>query len=174
GRLPQGLFLGQEGACPGSSGFCGQPIGLAAPAIITAQQAYQAAVLAAGPSSNGTYIGNILAAGIDTTGTQLFAPNYKTARSVQMNIGVQREIRRGMVLTVDYLRNIATHNLLSVDTNHLGAASFRGTPLMNLAAAQNAISATNNQFGCGTGFDQASTQCAITAGATIVSYAGNG
>ncbi len=48
-----------------------------------------------------------------------------------MNIGIQREIRRGMVLTVDYLRNVSTHNLLSIDTNHVGdsaVALMRGQP----------------------------------------------
>ena len=27
---------------------------------------------------------------------------------------------RGMVFTADYLRNVSTHNLLSIDTNHIG------------------------------------------------------
>jgi hypothetical protein len=173
GRLPTGLFLGFQGACPGSA-FCNEPIGVAAPAIIAAQQAYQAATLAAGPASNGSFIGNVLADGADITSTQLFAPNYQPSRSVQMNIGMQREIHHGTVATVDYLRNISTHNLLSVDTNHVGAVSYRGTSLLNVAAAQAAISATNSQFGCGLGFDQASSQCAINHGATIASYAGNG
>lgn len=177
GRLAQGLFLGLQPACNAGSGsysFCGQPVGTVASQIVAAEQAYQAATVAAGPAVNGTYVGNILADGIDITSTNLFAPDYITPRSVQMNIGVQHEIRRGMVLTVDYLRNVATHNLLTVDTNHIGAASFRGTSLLNVAAAQNAISATNAQFGCGNGFDQASTQCAIGAGANIAAYAGNG
>jgi hypothetical protein len=43
-----------------------------------------------------------------------------------------------------------------------------------VAGAQNAISATNAQFGCGTGFGAASIDCSISKGATIVSYASNG
>ena len=35
----------------------------------------------------------------------MFAPNYQTPRSVQMNLGIQKEIRHGMVASVDYLRN---------------------------------------------------------------------
>jgi hypothetical protein len=60
-----------------------------------------------------------------------------------MNIGIQKQIRRGSVLTIDYLRNVGTHNLLSIDTNHVGDARY---PEKNssgqLAAAQNAINTT--------------------------------
>ena len=58
-----------------------------------------------------------------------------------------------MVLTVDYLRNIETHTLLAIDTNHVGDARF-----FNLANAMAAISATNASLGCpgglGSGLDQ--------------------
>jgi len=163
-RLQQGLFLGFQP----NNDFDGQTIGQAAPGIIAAQQAYQAATLAAGPQANGTYIGTLLADNFATS-TTLLAPDYVTPRSVQMNIGFQREIRRGSVLTVDYLRNVSTHNYLLVDTNQVGAASHFDAP-----AAQAAISATNNAFGCGTGFDQGSINCAITAGAHIADFAANG
>jgi len=74
-----------------------------------------------------------------------------------------------MVISADYLRNVETHTLLAIDTNHVGDSRF-----FSLAAAQAAISATNSQFGCGTGYDQASSQCAINAGANISAYASNG
>ena len=124
-RLKQGLFLGFAGACSNGQAtavtfpdgtsvtptFCGEAIGTAAPEIVALQQQYQAAVAAAGPASNRTYIGNILADNFATS-TTLLAPNYVSPRSVQMNLGFQREIRRGTVLTVDYLRNVSTHNFL--------------------------------------------------------------
>jgi hypothetical protein len=150
-RLQQGLFLGFAGTCSGGSGapfsvpvnYCGQLIGLAAPGIIADQQAYQAATLAAGPASNSGYIGTALSDSNGGTGTQLLAPDYRTPRSVQMNLGIQHQIRKGTVLTVDFLRNISTHNLLAIDTNHVGDARF---PEKNsngqLAAAQNAIATT--------------------------------
>ncbi len=181
-RLQQGLFLGSTPVCssgaaqtlpfsttidPGA--ICGAPIGSVASQIVTLQQQYQAAVQAAGPSQNGAYIGNTLADGIDVTGTNLFAPGYITPRSVQMNIGVQKQIYRGTVLTVDVLRNVSTHNLLSIDTNHVG--DFR---TLNIQNAQAAISATNAAFGCGSRFDEGAIGCAITAGATISNYAANG
>ena len=176
GRLQKGLFLGFAGAC--SSGgatpvtfpdgsvhtptFCGQPIGSVATQISQFQQQYQAAVVSAGPATNGTYIGNTLSENFNTS-TALLAPNYVSPRSVQMNIGIQREIRRGMVASVDFLRNVSTHNFLILDTNHVGDARF-----FNKAAAQAAIAATNAKFGC------ANITCDIAAGASITDFAGKG
>lgn len=159
-RLQKGLFLGMQPAChngvaqtytlPGTTtvvdptGICGKAIGTEAPAIIALQQQYQAATLAAGAATNGSYIGNAGADGIDVTGTNLFAPDYRTPRSVQMNIGIQQEIRPGTVLTVDYLRNISTHTLLTIDTNHIGDARF-----FSSGAAAAAISAVEANCGLG-------------------------
>jgi hypothetical protein len=164
GRLQKGLFLGFQDA---TSTFAGQAIGTAAPAIIAAQQAYQAQTLAAGPAQNGVFIGNTLTDTEFGTGTNLLAPNYVTPRSVQMNFGIQHEIRQGMVFTADYLRNVSTHNLLIVDTNHVGDASH-----FDPTAALAAITATNTSLGCPAG--PAGVDCAIGAGATIADYAGNG
>jgi hypothetical protein len=111
---------------------------------------------------NPNYIGNFLAAGL---GVPLgpFAPNYKTPRSVQMNFGVQREIRHGMIFSADFVRNVETHTLLGVDVNHVGDVKN-----FNLTAAQNAITATENSFGC------ADVDCVITAGGSMVDFANNG
>lgn len=94
-RLPQGLFLGSQGVCSNGApqtlpfttsidpvSLCGQPIGSVASQIVQLQQQYQAFILAQGPSTNGVYIGNALADGIDITGTTLFAPQYVSPRSV--------------------------------------------------------------------------------------------
>jgi hypothetical protein len=162
-RLQQGLFLGLAPLCSSGSpqalpftpsidpaAICGQPVGSVASDIVTLQQEYQAATLAAGPAQNGAYIGNTLADGIDVTGTNLFAPAYVTPRSVQMNIGVQKQIRRGTVLTVDFLRNVSTHNLLSIDTNHVGDARY-----LDSTNAETAINAAVSN--CGLGATVAST-----------------
>ncbi len=61
-----------------------------------------------------------------------------------MNIGVQHEIRKGTVLIVDYLRNVATHTLLGLDANHVGDSRY-----FNKRAAQQAIAATLAQCGAG-------------------------
>lgn len=162
-RLQQGLFLGLAPVCSNGvaqplpftpsvnpSSICQAPIGNVASEIVTLQQEYQAATLAAGPQSNGAYIGNVLADGIDITSTNLFAPNYITPRSVQMNIGIQQEIRRGMVLTMDLIRNVSTHNLLSIDTNHVGDYRTLNAPGTNgIANAQAAIAAVEANCGLG-------------------------
>jgi hypothetical protein len=127
------------------------------------QAAYQAATLAAGPASNSAFIGNSLAASGSINGINLFAPNYQTPRSVQMNIGFEHQLGKGIVWNADYVRNVATHSLLAIDVNHVGAARF-----FNKQAAINAINTTNAAFGCAT------VDCAIAAGATIADYAGNG
>jgi hypothetical protein len=179
-RLPSGLFLADTTVCSGgnpvalsmpaggtvSPSFCGQPIGQAAPAIAALQAQYQASTVAAGPASNPSFIGNALTAGLDSTGTDLLAPNYISPRSVQINVGVQHEIRPGMVFTADYLRNIETRTLIAIDTNHVGDARF-----LNLAAARNAIAVTTASFGCAGGYSPAAINCAIANGATMPSFA---
>ena len=64
-------------------------------------------------------------------GHSMFNPDYKSPRSVQMNIGIQRELHRGMVLSVDFARNVQTHYLLGVDQNDAGDINY-----FNLAGAQ--------------------------------------
>src|ERR1700738_6710 len=93
----------------------------------------------------------------------------------QPSVGVQREIRRGTVLAVDFLRNVSTHNFLIVDTNHVGDARF-----FNQAAALAAINATVGSV-CGGGTVTAATsisavQCFIAANPTagISAFARNG
>ena len=151
--MPQGLFLGFQTACengspvsfslPGQSDtitptFCNQRIGDVANDIAALQAEYQAATLTAGPAVNGVFIGNILSASNSGTGTNMFAPDYKTARSVQMNLGFQHEFGKGIVWSADFVRNIGTRNLLAVDVNHVGDASHLDTPAA-LAAINSTI-----------------------------------
>jgi hypothetical protein len=87
-----------------------------------------------------------------------------------MNLGIQREIRRGVVFTADYLRNVSTHTLLAVDTNHVGDARF-----LNVANAQVAIASTLTACGVGS-IDTAIASCpGLHPGrATISDFAANG
>jgi Carboxypeptidase regulatory-like domain len=162
--------VGVTGGFITPSGICGKNvhIGDVVPNILS----FWNQVLAGNPFSlsnpNPNYIGGFLDAGLGTNGAiGMFDPNYKTPVSIQMNIGLQREIRHGMVFTADYLRNVETRTLLSIDKNRVGAVSS-----FNSGAASAAIDATNASFGCGTG--TAGVDCAILAGATIGDYAGNG
>src|SRR5262249_23651782 len=82
------------------------------------QQSY-----AVGNLPNPNYINNSIANNaLNTTG--LLDPNYKSPRSVQINVGVQRQLRQGMVLSVDYLRNVGLHYLIGTDINHTGDVAF--------------------------------------------------
>ncbi len=83
----------------------------------------------------------------------MFNPNYKSPRSIQMNIGIQHELRPGMILSVDYVRNVQTHFLLGVDQNHAGdiryfragaAKAAIATTLANCGAATVAASYSGN------------------------------
>jgi len=157
-RLAQGLFLGQESLCTNGTGdptICNQPIGSVASLIAAAQQQYQASTAATGASANPGFIGNTLSS-VYANGTAMFAPNYISPRSVQFNVGIQQEIRPGMVFTLDYLRNIETHTLLLVDVNHVGdAGSF------DKVAAEAAIQQTLKDCGNAPDVDTliASGQC---------------
>jgi hypothetical protein len=141
-------------------------VGNALPAIAALSQQYVAGnplnLQAPNPAFVGTGLPNFF-----PPGNSMFNPNYKSPRSVQMNIGIQRELHRGMVLSVDYARNVQTHYLLGVDQNHTGDISY-----FNLTGANDAINATNNSFGCPLG--PAGVGCAIGKGATMGNYAGNG
>jgi hypothetical protein len=156
---------------PGASGF--PLIGNALPAIIALQQAYVAGSPLNLTASNPAYAGQYLtdcAGGTNcffAPGFSMYNPNYQSPRSVQMNIGIQREIRPGTVLSVDFIRNVQTHYLLGVDQNHAGDVRY-----FNLAGANAAINTTNTSFGCPVG--PAGIDCAIAAGATMSNYAGNG
>jgi hypothetical protein len=146
--------------------ICGDSIGQGAADLAAFQKAYQASVNA--PGANPSYIPNLISSG-STVPTGFIQPAYKTPRSYQMNVGMQRQLRPGTVLSVDYVRNVATHYLLSTDVNHAGDVRF-----FNKTAALAAISTTNSSMGCGGGTDSASIACAIAAGATMASYASNG
>ncbi len=140
GRLPTGLFWNYEGDC-GTPNFCGEAIGSVYPQIVAAQQAFQAQTLAAGPSANPVFVGSTFSAG-QGNGLDLFAPNFRTPYSIQMNGGFQHEFRPGTVLSVDYLRNRGLHYLVYYDTNHQGAARY-----LDKNAASAAINTTLGNCG---------------------------
>jgi hypothetical protein len=158
-RLQNGAFLATPLACLNGSaqpvaGFmtvdqfehntgpsiCSQTIGQAAPALGAFETAYQAANPFNLTAPNPNYIGNLLAAGANINspnGQGLFSPNYVTPRSVQINVGIQHQLRPGMIFSADYLRNVETRALLNIDVNQVGAARH-----FNLTSAQTAIANT--------------------------------
>jgi hypothetical protein len=174
-RLANGLFWNYVEPCPSgsllmpgngqvvdTSALCNMRIGQAAPLALPLYTAYQASTKAAGASANPSYVGTTL-----QNLRNMFGPDYRTPRSYQFNLGAQRQIKGGTVLSVDYIRNVGVHYLLSYDTNHVGDARY-----LNPSAAKGAINTTNGTYGCGSGL--AGIDCAIAAGASIFDYAGNG
>jgi hypothetical protein len=85
---------------------------------------------------------------------------------------VQRELRPGIVLTTDYVRNVGIHALSGIDVNHLGDAQYLNTP-----GAQAAITATLAACGA-TSIDAAIQSCpgsmSGTGKASILDFAANG
>ncbi len=189
-RLPTGAFLQTAVPCdfgPIANAFGGLPqlqssaaecgtnnspirIGNAGSAIATLQQQYQSLSPFNLNSPNPGYLLNFM--GSTNFPSGLFAPDYKTPRSTQINVGIQRELSPGVVLTVDYVRNVTTGLPLDVDLNHTGDVKY-----FNKA---NAITAINNTLAaCGaTTINQAIASCAGLhpggGGATIADFASFG
>ena len=139
-------FIG--GASGAGAAICGTPIGATigagggnctgevfATCLANFQKADQASWAANPSGPNGAFAPAVLAAqGAVETG--LLDPNYKSPRSIQMNIGAQRELRPGMVLSADYVRNVGLHYLLGTDINHSGDASLFNSANATAAVAQ--------------------------------------
>jgi hypothetical protein len=139
---------------------CGEPISVSGPLFAALQQQYQQAVAAAGASGNPNpaFVGETL-----SIPSSFYAPNYVSPYSMQFNIGVQRELMPGTVLSVDFIHSVTLKIQQFVDVNHVGAARF-----FNATAAQNAVNATLASLGA------TSVDGAIAAGATIDDFRNNG
>ena len=136
--------------------FCGGVISAVAPQILALSSAYQAATATVtGLQPNSAFIGSALSA-LNNSSYDLFFPGYRTPRSWQMNLGIQKEIRPGTVLSIDYIRNIGEHYLIAQDINHSGAA--RSFNQANAVAARDSAQLAN---GCPTGSGQVT--CMIAA-----------
>ena len=145
--------------------WVGKPLG--APglmdALLAAQQAFQAAYQVA----YANFPSGPTRCEVRRGGCNTFGPNYATPYSFQFHAGVQRELRPGLVLSVDYVRNRGLHLLNRLDQNRLGAADTLSSA--NALAAMNAVQAKSM---CPLG--PAGVDCAIAAGATIATYAAQG
>jgi hypothetical protein len=165
-RLQNGAFNAVSNACLGgnpqpvpvssgaispAAGICGTNvyIGNVIPQIMSFWQQVLAGNTFDPHTPNPNYAGTLLGLGLGQPAF-LFAPDYKSPVSVQMNLGIQREIRHGMVFSADYLRNVETRTLLAIDVNKVGDIST-----FSKAGAQAAIAAV--VANCGLGSSVAST-----------------
>ena len=131
--LPNGTVINNVGGVPLST-ICGESIAQAAPQIAALKAQYQAASQTGGPNPSYVGTGGLLTL---TTGGAVYGGPYKTPYSIQINGGIQREIRRGTILSVDYVHNATLKIPLIIDVNHVGAARY-----LNTTAAQAAIAST--------------------------------
>ena len=140
--------------CSAAAGTVNDPvaIGTVANQIAAFQKLYQADSPFNLNAPNPNYIGSLLSLGLGF-GCCVYDPNFRTPRSVQINIGVEREIRPGMVFSADFLRNVQTHYFLGIDENHAGDVRY-----FDKSAAQQAIAATLSLCGVSS-IDQAIALC---------------
>jgi hypothetical protein len=128
--------------------FCGETISTVAPEILALSSAFQAATASlSGLQPNSNFVGTTLTA--LNSSYVLFYPGYRSPRSWQANLGIEKEIRPGTVLSIDYIRNIGEHYLIAQDINHSGAA--RSFNQANAVAARDLAQTSN---GCPAGLNQ--------------------
>ncbi len=171
-----GVVIFPGNVAQSAAGLCGQPIGNVATQIADLQTAFQAAnaALTSG-SPNPSYLGQSL-----NSQQGLLAPGYQTPRSLQMNIGLQKQLWQGTLFSVDYVRNVGTHYLIGYDTNHVGDASHLNTNAalnaINNTLASNALSAGCAPAASAGGSSQTAVNCylATVPGATIADFASHG
>jgi hypothetical protein len=125
-----------------ASQICGQPINTVTGAITALQNEYQQAIAALN-GANPYFVGRTLAISNAANGLAAFESNYRSPRTYQMNVGIQREGWRGGVVTADYVRNVSQRFLMIQDNNHVGdkndlQESGSGVPNAALNAITNA------------------------------------
>lgn len=123
--------------CPAAGAAC-TALGLPAfQGLADFQTQFQQVATAVGANAtNANFLPNLINNGLPIP-LGAFAPGYKSPRSIQMNVGIEREIRPGMVVDAQYVRNVGLHYLLGVDVNHTGDTAF-----FNKTAAVAAIART--------------------------------
>ncbi|HET8966421.1 MAG TPA: TonB-dependent receptor [Candidatus Acidoferrum sp.] len=134
--------IGAQPGTPSPNSCLGAALGIAIPFVVAAENTYiaQSAQLAANWPVPGTPPQFNLDKGV--VSGSILDPNYKSPYGAQINIGVQRQIKPGLVLSVDYLMNRGVHFNMVVDRNRIGAANT-----LNVGLANSAIAATLSQCG---------------------------
>jgi hypothetical protein len=140
------------------STLCNESLAAGAPGWFQLQSDYRA-LNSAGALNAGSAAYNLAI----QNGVIAFAPKYKSPYSINFNFGIQQQLTRGMVLSVDYVHFSTMRLGQTIDANHDGDSRY-----FDPAAAQAAIAATLSSNGW-TSIDDA-----ISHGATIDDFAGNG
>jgi carboxypeptidase family protein len=133
-------FNTTPGQCSGGVNLLAQPLKNVIAATALMQRTLQQ--VTAGLASNFQPTGDpFFNSTLDALGSIIFN-KYKRPYSVMVNAGIQYELRPGLVLSMDYLRNRGVHFNQVTDLNRLGAANT-----LNVPGARAAINATANSFG---------------------------
>ena len=177
--LKKGAFFDYKGFCAGGGAYtvnfpdgtvvdsvngvkikqlCGSSMALAAPAFIQLQQAYQTNTKSHALLANGGFVGQNL------TVNGVYGAPYRTPYSEQWNGGIQHQLFKGAIVSVDYIHNSTLKIGQQVDQNHIGAARF-----LNIANAKASIAAATASAGCTGGSSAAAINCAITTGGLSIS-----
>jgi hypothetical protein len=161
--LPDGTVVTSDGGVSIAT-ICSEPLSQAAPHFISLQNTYQTATATVGPASNGSYVGNNL------TIFGAYGAPYRTPYSEQWNGGIQRELFKGSIISIDYVHNSTLKIAQQVDVNHDGAART-----LNTTAANHAITTTADSFpACAGMTGSVAINCVIDNQGTIADFAGNG
>jgi hypothetical protein len=131
----------------------GASIGSIAGNLNTIRTAYQG-ITKGVASANPDYIGS--AGGDNLKALAIYAGPYKTPYAIQFNGGLQEEVTKGLILSVDYVHNSTLKVPITIDVNHQGAARN-----LNVAAAKADVAAVTSSVGCAGGSSPAAINCAI-------------
>lgn len=152
--------------------LCGEPVGTSGPGFAAVEKSYQSAVAKAGAAANSSFVGETLSIA-QSSGLDAYAPHQFTPpRSVHVNFGIQQQLGRGTVLSIDYVHQVDYKFMQSQDVNGVGDARYYD-PVAAQAAVGNTIAA------CGAGsFNEALISCPILhpsgGGANIADFSGHG
>ncbi|PYT66214.1 MAG: hypothetical protein DMG42_30015 [Acidobacteria bacterium] len=147
--------------------WMGRPLGT--PGLLDAVFAAHEAFKAAYQVAFANFPAGLSACEVSRNCTTL-APGYETPYSFQFNIGVQRELRPGLVLSVDYVRNRSLHFLMQHNANRNGAADT--LDIKRALSAMNAVHASIRPTPCPAG--PTGVDCAVAAGARLTTYTNAG
>ncbi|MBS1851914.1 MAG: TonB-dependent receptor [Acidobacteria bacterium] len=147
----------------------GAAIGNVIPFALQAQQLYQQASTQASNGWPQPGVPPLFDSLLGVSGGAILDPRYKSPYGTQINFGIQRELKQGLVLSVDYIMNRGVHFYETRDRNRIGAANT-----LDPAAALNAMNLTFNDYECGEGSVAANIDCVIDGGGSIYDFTAEG
>ena len=136
-RLPTGEFASYPYICAGNttlttpggvvnsvnghsiSSICNESIGAGEADVLALQALMRPSTSTA--SANPSFAGYGLSI---ENGAIAYGQNYRSPYSTNFNIGGQQQLRRGLVLTVDYIRNVTRRIQQTTDQNHVGDSRY--------------------------------------------------